>query len=421
MSKKPYSWQAGAALEEHSRRKHKVIGEYVARYLAVRCQLPQQSRFRLAIIDGFAGGGRYKCGSPGSPLIFMKELRTATEQFNIKRQAEGVSPLDIECLLVLNDFDQDTVELLKTNAAPVIAEINENVPRLHLRVEYRNAKFDELYPEVKQLLERGSYQNVLFNLDQCGTGSVEINTIGDIVASFTSVEIFYTFGIQTLLAFLHQTDRAALVKQLAPFGVSPDDLSRLDGLMSKDAWLGAAERLVFDSFRRCANYVSPFSIHNPDGWRYWLIHFANSVRARQEYNNILHQNSSAQAHYGRSGLDMLSYDPSEADSMLYLFDETGRAEARKQLHDDIPRLITKYGDALLVGDFYAGIYNATPAHMLDINTAIIENPDLEVITEQGGGERRKANTIKTSDILRLKQQRSFFPIFFDDQNRRGKE
>ena len=274
---------------------------------------------------------------------------------------------------------------------------------------------------MKQLLERGSYQNVLFNLDQCGTGSVEINTIGDIVASFTSVEIFYTFGIQTLLAFLHQTDRAALAKQLAPFGVSPDDLSRLDGLMSKDAWLGAAERLVFDSFRRCANYVSPFSIHNPDGWRYWLIHFANSVRARQEYNNILHQNSSAQAHYGRSGLDMLSYDPSEADSMLYLFDETGRAEARKQLHDDIPRLITKYGDALLVGDFYAGIYNATPAHMLDINTAIIENPDLEVITEQGGGERRKANTIKTSDILRLKQQRSFFPIFFDDQNRRGKE
>lgn len=33
MSKKPYSWVAGAVLEEHSRRKHKVIAEYVARYL----------------------------------------------------------------------------------------------------------------------------------------------------------------------------------------------------------------------------------------------------------------------------------------------------------------------------------------------------------------------------------------------------
>jgi len=398
MSKKPYSWVAGAVLEEHSRRKHKVIAEYVARYLTVRCQLPQQSRFRLAIVDGFAGGGQYKCGSPGSPLIFINELRVATEQFNIKRQAEGMSPLDIECLLILNDFDKETVELLKTNAASLIAEIKENVPKLHLRVEYRNEKFDELYPEVKQLLERGSYHNVLFNLDQCGTGSVEINTIGDIVASFTSVEIFYTFGIQTLLTFLHQTDRGALARQLAPFGVSPDDLSQLDGLMTKDA-----------------------SIHNPDGWRYWLIHFANSVRARQEYNNILHQNSSAQAHFGRSGLHMLSYDPSEADSMLYMFDAAGRAEAKKQLHDDIPRFITNYGDAIPVGEFYASIYNATPAHMHDINSAIIENPDLEVITEQGGGERRKANMIKTSDILRLKQQRSFFPFFFENQSRVAKK
>lgn len=50
MSKKPYPWLTGAVLEEHSRRKHKVISEYLARYLAVRCQLPQQSRFRLAIV-----------------------------------------------------------------------------------------------------------------------------------------------------------------------------------------------------------------------------------------------------------------------------------------------------------------------------------------------------------------------------------
>src|SRR6202035_1363442 len=141
---------------------------------------------------------------------------------------------------------------------------------------------------------------------------------------------------QTLLTFLHQTDRIALAKQLAPFGVNPDDLSQLDGLMSKDAWLGVAERLVFDAFRRCANYVSPFSIHNPDGWRYWLIHFANSVRARQEYNNVLHQNSSSQAHFGRSGLNMLAYDPADDANRLYLFDVSGRLEAKKQLYDDIP-------------------------------------------------------------------------------------
>jgi three-Cys-motif partner protein len=64
---KPYSWVEGARLDEHTQRKHKVLREYFARYLAVRCQFPQQTRFRLAIIDGFAGGGRYGCGAPGCP------------------------------------------------------------------------------------------------------------------------------------------------------------------------------------------------------------------------------------------------------------------------------------------------------------------------------------------------------------------
>jgi three-Cys-motif partner protein len=417
MSLKPISWTTGATLEEHSKRKHKVVGEYIARYLAVRCQFPQQSRFRLAIVDGFAGGGRYKCGSPGSPLIFLEELRVATEAFNVRRLAEGMSPIDIECLLILNDYDSGTIALLKQNVAPLIAHISQNVPRLHLRVEYREKKFEVVYPEIKQLIEKGNYQNVLFNLDQCGTSKVDIDTISDIVASFTSAEIFYTFGIETLVSFLNQSDSVALARQLEPFGVTTADLAQLDGLMSKQAWLGAAERIVFDAFRGCADYVSPFSIHNPQGWRYWLIHFANSVRARQEYNNILHQNSSSQAHFGRSGLHMLAYDPSEADSMLYVFDEAGRAQAKIQLYDDIPRVITNYGDAIGVGDFYAGIYNATPAHMLDINSAIIDNPDLEVITEDGG-ERRKANTIKVSDTLRMKHQRSFFPMFFNDQTKK---
>jgi len=53
----------------------------------------------------------------------------------------------------------------------------------------------------------------------------------------------------------------------------------------------------------------------------------------------------------------------------------------------------------------------TPAHMDDIRAAMIESPDLEVITE-AGGERRKPNTIGRGDIVRMKRQRSFFPMFF---------
>jgi three-Cys-motif partner protein len=410
MVQKRFSWKTGATLEEHSKCKHKIVREYLARYLSVRCQLPQQSRFRLAIVDGFAGGGRYKCGSPGSPVIFIEELQAATRAFNIRRRNEGMSELEIECLLLLNDYDPDVIELLKQNLSPLIASLKEEERKLHLRVEYSTKKFEIAYPDIKDLIHKGRYQNVLFNLDQCGTSKVDIQTIKNIVTSFSSAEIFYTFGIETLVSFLKKSDQSALNKQLRPFGITTQDLTSLDQVMNKSAWLGAAERIVFNSFSGYASYVSPFSINNPAGWRYWLIHFASSFRARQEYNDILHQNSSSQAHFGRSGLNMLSYDPSEDGSMLYLFDGPGRIEAKKQLYDDIPRLVTNHGDAVSMQDFYSSIYNDTPAHSLDIHSAIIDNPDLQVITEDGG-ERRKANTIRASDTLRLKKQRSFFPLF----------
>ena len=410
MVAKPYLWQTGATLQEHSKRKHKILREYFARYLTVRCRLPQQTRFRLAVVEGFSGGGRYACDTAGSPIIFIEELRRAAEQFNLTRIAEGMAPLDIECLLIFNDESQEAIELLKAHVEPLVAAAKAEIPKLHLQVIYLNAPFEAAYPGIKQLLEQGGYHNVLFNLDQCGHVHVERNTIADIIGSFTSAEIFHTFAIESLLAFLQKGDQNFLATQLGFLGSAPIDLSSIEGRMSNNEWLGTAERLVFASFRGCAKYVSPFSINNPEGWRYWLIHFAGNYRARQEYNNVLHQNSSMQAHFGRSGLHMLSFDPADDANALYLFDVSGRAEAKKQLSEDIPRLVTEFGDAIGVGEFYGSIYNMTPAHMDDVHAAIIENPDLEVLTGLGG-ERRKANTIGAGDTLRIKQQRSFFPIF----------
>jgi len=369
----------------------------------------------LAIVDAFAGGGRYKCGSPGSPLIFIEELRAATEGFNLKRKAEKMAPLDIECFLILNDAEPEAVDILKSNVEPALAAAKAEVPKLHLQVVYHEKPFEMLYPKIKALLEQGRYHNVLFNLDQYGHKDVAIATLADIAVSFASAECFYTFGISSLLSFLSKTNPGLLARQLAFFGITPTDLS-VEGLMSNKAWLGAAERLVFEAFRSCARYVSPFSINNPDGWRYWLIHFANNYRARQEYNNILHQNSSMQAHFGRSGLNMLTFDPTQGEGALYLFDVSGRVAAKQQLLEDIPRLVTDFGDAIGVGQFYGSIYNMTPAHMDDIHAAIMENPEIEVVTE-AGGERRKPNTIRPDDTIRMKLQRTFFPIFLGQKEK----
>lgn len=417
MAEKPYEWADGATLEDHSRRKHKILREYFSEYLTVRCKLPQQERFRLAIVDGFAGGGRYQCGTAGSPLIFVEELKRAIEAVNVQRAAQGLGLIEIECLLILNDHNRDAIEALKANIAPLQAEIAENVPKLHLRIAYLTEAFEAVYPQMKALLDQGRYRNVLFNLDQCGHSHVQRQTLLDIMRSYHSVEIFYTFAIEALVSFLQKSDPIQLASQLRPFDIDSTNLGSLNGAMSKSNWLGAAERLVFETFRTCAPFVSPFSINNPDGWRYWLIHFGNFYRARQVYNNILHENSSAQAHFGRSGLNMLSYDPSHEDGSLYLFDLSGREAAKTQLLTDIPKLISGSGDVIGVGDFYESIYNTTPAHTDDVHSAIIENPDVEVITP-AGGERRKANTIAIGDMLKLKPQTSFYPMFLRAEPRK---
>ena len=417
MATKQYDWAAGATLEEHSRRKHKILREYFFDYLTVRCQLPHQSRFRLAIIDGFAGGGRYRCGTAGSPLIFLEELQKAIAFVNGRRAAQGFGTVEIECLLVLNDEDRAVVEILKKNVAPLQSALAQTVPTLHLRVEYLTQPFEHAYLVVKRLLSAGRYRNVLFNLDQCGHRDVNRRTLVDIMHSYPSVEVFYTFAIQALIAFLRKSEPERLAAQLAHLDLTRTDLESLEGVMHKQAWLGTAERLVFEAFHTCALFVSPFSINSRDGWRYWLIHFANSYRARQVYNNILHTNSSTQAHFGRSGLNMLAFDPTHEDGSLYLFDALGRPAAQEQLFDDIPRLVAESGDVLGVTDFYGHIYNSTPAHTDDVHAAIIDNPDIEVITP-AGGERRKPNTIAVTDLLKLKAQMSF-PRFFGTDAKGG--
>lgn len=400
-----YDWANGAELKDHTRCKHKILREYFSEYLHIRCKLPNQERFKLAVIDGFAGGGRYKDNEPGSPIIFVEELVLASKELNIQRAADGMKQISIECLLFLNEPDDEGFYKLKENMAPVLASAKGEALQLSIQARYSQKKFEEVIPEIENMLVADRYRNVLFNLDQCGHSHVSFDTLNRIMRLQGSVEIFYTFVISSLLAFLKRSDPVGLRKQMAFFDFKPEDLGDLEGLKSKREWLGCAERLVFNAFKGCAPFHSPFSINNPSGWRYWLIHFSKMYRARQVYNNILHENASHQAHFGRPGLTMLDYDPSK-EGTLYLFDTAGRLGGREQLYDDIPRLISGYGDAVRVEEFYESVYNQTPAHAEDIHESIMINPDIEVLTPKGG-LRRSAKSIAVGDVLRLSKQPSF--------------
>ena len=296
----------------------------------------------------------------------------------------------------------------------MLAVIKAKNTKLHVKVEYICKKFDETYPTIKSVLKDGKYPSVLFNLDQCGYSKVNVETIEDIMNSWNSVEAFLTFSIDTIKTYLSVNEDKNSVLKGNP-NLRAEIYSYLqDGgeVINKKDWMGFAEQVIFERLKSCAPYVSPFSINNPEGWRYWLMHFANRPAARRVYNNILHDNASYQAHFGRSGLSMLSFNPVE-ESNLYLFDDNSRQSAKDALHSDIPRLIALHGDVISIEDFYLSIYNETAAHSDDIHAVLIDNSDLEVLTPTGN-LRRKPNTIRVDDAVRIKSQRTMFPMFAPD-------
>jgi len=415
MAKKDYNWQDGAVLDDHTARKHKILKEYFSQYLITRCVHPMRSLFRLAIVDGFSGAGLYKCGSYGSPLIFLDVLNEVSTQINLQRAADGMRPIVIECYLLLNDSKKSVVEGLKVNTAGLLGEIRTNNDRLHVKVEYLNNKFSDIYPKIKDAINSVGYSNVLFNLDQCGYSKVNVQIIEDIMSSWGSVEAFLTFSIDTVKTYLSVDEGKNSVLMGHP-ELRKEIYSYIeDGgeVINKKDWMGFTEQVIFDRLRSCAAYVSPFSINNPQGWRYWLMHFANRPAARRVYNNVLHDNSSYQAHFGRSGLKMLSFNPAEETNM-YLFDADSRVTAKSALHEDIPQLIDLHGDVVSIEDFHLTIYNQTAAHSEDIHSVLIESDDLEVLTPKGNA-RRTSSAIRIDDILRLKSQRTFFPTFTSDK------
>ena len=139
MAEKRYEWAGGAKLEEHSRRKHKILRQYVFDYLTVRCKLPQQERFRLAIVDGFAGGGRYQCGTAGSPLIFIKGLKpTAWEDY--LSALEAVTPA-IEAIAVTDYYVTKTYErILEYRAVGRLSLAKLVFPNVELRLDVATKK-----------------------------------------------------------------------------------------------------------------------------------------------------------------------------------------------------------------------------------------------------------------------------------------
>src|SRR6185436_7178182 len=95
MPKKEYGWANGniPIIGDHSLAKHRILRQYVQKYVEILTRDPRIARFQLALVDGFAGGGIYERSGQedphlGSPAILIEAIAAAELAVNATRQKQ---------------------------------------------------------------------------------------------------------------------------------------------------------------------------------------------------------------------------------------------------------------------------------------------------------------------------------------------
>ena len=411
-----HDWHSngGSSIGSHTRKKHDVIRGYFREYLMKRCEHPHSDSFRMAIADVCSGANTYNTGEDGSPMIFVKTFLEAAVTVQLKREKNGMKPFkNFECFLLLNDIDEEAINKLKVIYGDWERENRHRLQQagVHIIPKFFTRDFEIAWRDFLGEIKSRKYTNVIYNIDQCGHKVASPSVIKTLIDTTKSVEVFLTYAIEAKLHHLSQRDENRFRSDMRPLGDVEGSLENIyHKHCGKDEFLGLAENFIYGSYNITAEYVSPFAIYNPDGWQYWLLHLAKKPSARQVYNDVLHDlKGVTQAHYGHSGLKMHSYIPDAENGTLYLFDDDSRASARSVLPSDIEEILALREDRkMTIGTFQKIAYKATPAHHEDIMESAIENPSIEIVTEDKGGKRRKPQGVKDSDVIRMKRQ-----IFFD--------
>lgn len=424
MTKKEYGWHIGEAppkIELHSLTKHRVYEEYLLHYIQVLNSNPRIPQFRLALVDGFAGGGVYLDPRdnkiyPGSPLRLINAAEAAAAMINETRRKQNIHQpfeLMVEYYFVekkkenyeyLNWYlrEQELGHRFEQDVFPVHGEFNASLPRL-----------------LEKIAHNSRSRRCIFFLDQYGYSNVPFDQIHEIFLRLPNAEVILTFATDWLIDYMAETPK--YIKSLEKIGLNEilDVQSLLNEKSDNPQWRYLVQNELHKAIYQSsgAQYYTPFFIVSKEANRsFWLVHLSNHPRARDVMTQLHWKLKNHFAHYGGSGLRMFGYDPSKDEGLIgitdlfssgeFSFDEVARQQTLKSIIDDLPRMIHQFPEGISFYEFYRHVANNTPAttdQIREVAEMLIKIGELDIRGPQG--ERRlKGNTIHNNDIIRLHKQ-----------------
>ena len=120
MTKNKASWSYDGSflpeIEPHTKAKHKLLQDYIVRYLVTLCGNNAGYRKKVTFIDGFCGGGMYRDPDnkgalwEGSPIRIIKATLQALE---IIRNEKGKPNYELDVKFIFIDREQEHLDCLK--------------------------------------------------------------------------------------------------------------------------------------------------------------------------------------------------------------------------------------------------------------------------------------------------------------------
>lgn len=405
-------------IEAHSLTKHEVIRFYLERYIEVLTADPRIDKLRLNIVDGFAGGGRYRDEKgqvcDGSPLIFLKTVQASEAAIKINRTKD----FKIFGRFYFVEEDPRAAAFLKTVLSENDFRYGGGSP-----VTLIQQPFADTLATIIDDIKTAGKKRTIFLLDQYGYTDVPFSALRTILTKLPDAEIVMTFATDALINYMCTTDEylAAIRKLQLDNILTKTKIEELKVQEPHEARF-AVERLLHESFisKTGAKFYTPFFITSSKSSRsYWLVHLSGHTKARDEMTKAHWAFKNHFSHYGLPGLNMLGFDP-DADLLQKLhqgafdfyFDDSAETRTASSLLEDIPRALHGVGE-IKFSEFFSKICNTTPAHSEQIKEALIDLTNSNVLSVYGHGNRprRTASGIAGEDIIVLKPQNKFdFPF-----------
>jgi three-Cys-motif partner protein len=422
MPRRDYGWEPGSAaplIAPHSLTKHRVLFEYLKRYIEVLTIEPKMSQFRLSLVDAFAGGGLYQHHAThaevsGSPLLMIEAMEEAEAVAKARRQKS----FQLDAQYWFLDDDPNAIACL--NAALVT---RGHLPRLAGRLQVIRGAFElEVERVIAAIKARpGSRAHrTIFLLDQYGYSEVPFSALRRIFDALPKAEVIMNFATDSMLNYM--ADSAEWRAGVAKFA---DETFAQSLINVNDGPAGrrAVQRLLHEKiFRESgATFYTPFFITSRDSNRsYWLVHLSGQVRAQdvmKQQHWALHNHF---GHYGRPGLGMLGFDPSQPDPGVqtsFTFDATARERTVAALTAELPSRIFSRTSGTRVASLFAAVANETPATSDLLKEAIARIAQDETFELRGpkGIREKRVERVDDDDVIRPRQQPRLFVTGRKDQ------